>query len=156
MTLEKLYSSVSIITTLADGIPYGMTAAWVMQISFRPPMVAVAIGKSSTTLKMILKTGKFGINICGERCLETAIRFGTTSGPNKFEGINWEKRHDIPFIPDAIAFIVADVAERVDVGDHVLITARVVHEEILSTEEKPILYGEDSILTIGDLTKLEF
>ncbi len=156
MALEKLYSSVNIITTLNGGIPYGMTAAWVMQVSFEPPMVAVAIGKGSTTLKMILKTGKFGINICGERCLETAIRFGTTSGPDKFAGVEWEEKYGVPFIRDAIAFAVAEVTGKADAGDHTLITARIIHEETLSPGENPLLYGEDAILTIGDLTKLEF
>jgi len=156
VALEKLYSSVNIITTLNGGIPYGMTAAWVMQVSFEPPMVAVAIGKGGTTLRMILKTGRLGINTCGERCLETAIKFGTTSGPDKFAGVEWQERYGVPLVRGAIAFAVAEVMGKADAGDHTLITARVIHEETISPDKKPILYGEDAVLVIDRLSKIDF
>jgi len=53
---------VVIVGTMTDGRPNFMTAAWVTQLDFDPPLVGLALGEEQHTAKGILQSGQFSVN----------------------------------------------------------------------------------------------
>src|SRR5205814_5444691 len=51
----------------ADGQMNAMLADWVMQVSFKPRLVAVAIENDARTLRYIRETGSFSVNLLHEK-----------------------------------------------------------------------------------------
>jgi len=52
---------------------HGITAAWVMQAAFAPPMVAVAVENDSKGLPMIRDARAFAVNVLGLPVLAEAV-----------------------------------------------------------------------------------
>ncbi|OYV66929.1 MAG: flavin reductase, partial [Gemmatimonadetes bacterium 21-71-4] len=50
-------------TVMAEGEDHGMTANWVMQAAFAPPMVVVALENDSKSLPMIRDARGFAVNV---------------------------------------------------------------------------------------------
>src|SRR5213083_2324568 len=63
------------LTVRHDGEEHGMTASWVTQASFEPPMVAVAVENTSKTIAMIRDAHHFAVNLLqqGQRELAGAL-----------------------------------------------------------------------------------
>ena len=51
--LRQFSYGLYVVTVAADGEEHGMTANWVTQAAFEPPMVAVAVENTSRTIEMI-------------------------------------------------------------------------------------------------------
>src|SRR3989442_6356780 len=51
------------VTVAHDGDEHGMTANWVTQAAFEPPMVAVAVENTSKTISMIRDAHHFAVNV---------------------------------------------------------------------------------------------
>ena len=66
-----------VVTTRDERGPHGMTASWVMQVSLKPPMLAVAVDRRHTTYEMIRKTMVFAVNLLPKDRADIAERFFT-------------------------------------------------------------------------------
>src|SRR2546426_809614 len=77
------------LTVRHDGEEHGMTANWVTQASFEPPMVAVAVENTSKTIAMIRDAHHFAVNLLqqGQRELAGKLGRASTSAPHKLKGI---------------------------------------------------------------------
>jgi flavin reductase (DIM6/NTAB) family NADH-FMN oxidoreductase RutF len=113
-----------------EGASHAMTVNWMTQISFEPPMLAVAIEKESRTLPMVRGAGAFAISIFPTGAREVAGRLGRHSRnvPNKLEGVAHHPapRSGAPIIDTATGWLDCEVRTEVDAGDHVLMVAEVV------------------------------
>ena len=65
------------------------TAAWIMQASFDPLLLAVSINPSNASYELLHITGGFTVNVLKQGQLELARRLGTRSGrdEDKLAGI---------------------------------------------------------------------
>src|SRR6266568_4477657 len=85
------------LTVRHDGEEHGMTANWVTQASFEPPMVAVAVENTSKTIAMIRDAHHFAVNLlqqgqrelarnrspCKKRASSTPASAGTRPSPRR-------------------------------------------------------------------------
>jgi flavin reductase (DIM6/NTAB) family NADH-FMN oxidoreductase RutF len=71
---------VVLIGTVVDGTPNFMTVAWVSRVNSRPPLVAVAIGKSHHSHKGMQENRQFSVNIPDQKHLEVTDYCGLVSG----------------------------------------------------------------------------
>src|SRR5438876_9405355 len=67
------------LTVRHDGEEHGMTANWVTQASFEPPMVAVAVENTSKTIAMIRDAHHFAVNLLQQGQRELAGKLGRAS-----------------------------------------------------------------------------
>src|SRR2546426_5161486 len=76
------------LTVKHEGEEHGMTANWVSQTSFDPPMVVVAVENTSKTIGMIRDAHHFAINVLHEGQRELAGKLGRAAGgaPQKIKG----------------------------------------------------------------------
>lgn len=96
--LDMIVSSVAIITTKSGEKINGMTAAWVAQASFEPPLVVVSIAPERYTHQLIDESSVFAVNILSEGQVELGRNFGSKSGrdTDKFKGVNYVTKRQVP------------------------------------------------------------
>lgn len=120
-------SGVTVITTRLDGVLHGTTASAVSSLSLEPPMLLIAMNRTSVTGKAVLESGAFAVNILGEGADELARRFAA-KGEDKFDGVDVTLGdHGQPLLVDALAQLVCRVTQQVEVATHVVFLAE-VHE----------------------------
>lgn len=121
------------------------TAAWVMQVSFNPLMLAVSINPDNASYELLHASGGFTVNVLKRGQLELARRFGTRSGreEDKLAGIKSHPgRRGTPILDDALAYFDCEVMGRTRAGDHELVLGRVLDGKILDRGAAPLTYAE--------------
>lgn len=121
------------------------TAAWIMQASFNPLMLAVSINPDNASYELLHASGAFTVNVLKQGQLELARRLGTRSGRNedKLAGIRARPgRLGSPILEDALAYFECELMGRTRAGDHELILGKVVDGKILDRSGAPLTYAE--------------
>ncbi len=125
------------------GQPYAAaTVTWVSQASFEPPLVMVALRKDSWTNEAVRQTGSFAINLLGENQKEMAGRFfkKTDVDGDQLNGLAFaEGVNGSPLLREAIAYLECEEQERIEIGDHSVIVARIMEAGVRNPDASPIL-----------------
>jgi flavin reductase (DIM6/NTAB) family NADH-FMN oxidoreductase RutF len=120
----------------------GMMADWVMQVSFSPRLVAVALENDARTLENLRSNRVFSMNLLSAESSSMALaaKFaqpyydakvgGRASSPvrvhHKLDGIAYTRSPGgCPVLDDAIAWLECEAREFVPTGDHTLVIAHV-------------------------------
>lgn len=122
---------VSVVTSVADGLPHGTTVSAFASLSMDPPMVLVALDRGSDLLALVRLAGRFGVNVLGSTQSALALAFARKGGVGKFSGVQWELDHGLPRLPGAPGWLACDVTDLVDGGDHVVALGKVIAAETL-------------------------
>src|SRR2546426_1565208 len=114
-----------VVTVAHGGEEHGMTANWVTQAAFEPPMVAVAVENTSRTIGMIRDAHHFAVNLLqqGQRELAGKLGRASTSPPHKLKGIQTkpEPGAGAPILADALGWVEGGVAATLPSGAHTLV-----------------------------------
>lgn len=129
---------VTIVTTTAEDLPHGTTVSAFASLSLRPPMVTVALDRGSKVLSRITATGRFGVNVLARTQDDLALCFARR-GADRFAGVDWDFDHGLPRLGSAPGWLVCEVAQAVEGGDHLLILGLVTH--VKTTPAAPLVYG---------------
>jgi flavin reductase (DIM6/NTAB) family NADH-FMN oxidoreductase RutF len=141
-TLSFFASGVTVVTTVRDGQPYGMTVTSFASLSLHPPLVLVCIEKSVKTHEAIAASGRFAVNILGQGQAEISSRFAS-SMDNKFAGIaTREGESGLPLIASALATLECRVYDQLPGGDHTIFVGEVEHAT--SADGQPLIYFRSS------------
>ncbi len=124
-----------------DGNPHIMTVGWKMRTSFRPPMLAVAIGKQRSMHEIIKDSEEFVVAVPGADLSKEVLMCGKSSNEdvNRFELCGFSQKPGnfvkAPLIHKCIASFECKVTNLLDTGDHTIFVGEVlatwVHEEPL-------------------------
>lgn len=131
-------TGVTVITTMRDGLPAGMTASAVASLSLDPVLLLVCISNRLPTHEAIEQSRAFVVNVLGEGQEELALRFARPA-QDKFAGVELRRDHALPVLDAAIAHFVCDVHERFPGGDHSIFTG-LVRECGATPGKRPLLY----------------
>src|SRR5207245_10604092 len=130
--------------TVLRGVPYGpyavtvahrceehgMTANWVTQASFEPPMVVVAVENTSKTIDLIRDAHHFGLNVLhdGQRDLAGKLGRSSANTPQKLKGIKTKPApvSGAPILTEALGWLECRVVATMPSGDHTLVRGEVV------------------------------
>ena len=129
---------VSVVTSMADGLPHGTTVSAFASLSMTPPMVLVSLDRASDLLAVVRASGRFGINVLGATQATLALTFARKGGTGKFQGARWEIDHDLPRLPGAPGWLACEVAALVEGGDHVVAMGTVIAAD--TRDGKPLTY----------------
>ena len=61
-TLGQWASGVTVITTLREGKPHGMTASSFSSLSLEPPLVLVSVDQRARLHQLLPQTGRYGVS----------------------------------------------------------------------------------------------
>ncbi|HEU5170564.1 MAG TPA: flavin reductase family protein [Gemmatimonadales bacterium] len=144
-TFRRLTSGVYVVGVADRGRRDAFTAAWVMQVSFRPPLVALSVNPANLSHGILVGGGGFAVSVLERGRLDLARRFGTRTGTDvdKLVGIAWRAgRTGAPILEEAIAFLDCRLEARHPAGDHELMIGRAVEGAVLRPEAAPITHAE--------------
>ncbi|MGF1481466.1 MAG: flavin reductase family protein [Cyanophyceae cyanobacterium] len=129
----------------------GFTISWLMQSSFKPPMVVNCVKQDSGSHEMIKKSGVYAVSFLDNSQKEIAAQFFKPKRRvgNKFEEIEFYEGQETgcPIISDSLGYIECKVVGAVEDGDHTVFVGEVVgagvHREgkQLSLEDTEWQYG---------------
>jgi flavin reductase (DIM6/NTAB) family NADH-FMN oxidoreductase RutF len=142
---HRLSYGVYVVGVAAGDRRDGFTAAWVMQASFDPLLLALSINSSNASYELLHAGGGFTVNVLKQGQLDLARRFGTRSGRNedKLAGVRWRPgRCGAPILEQALAYFDCELAGRHRAGDHELVLGRVVDGKILDQGATPLTYAD--------------
>lgn len=113
------------------------TANWLTQVSFEPPMVALAVENDARSLGMIRRSGRFGVCVLAREQRELAGHLGRSSqrNPAKLADVAYHLVEDTPVLDAALGFVICRVAASQSAGDHTLLVGRVVEAGLLREGE---------------------
>ena len=118
------------------------TAAWIMQVSFKPPLLAIAINPENYSYTLLKKTGICTLNVLSENQLAIAEHFGKPH-KDKMAGFNWQQgKTFVPFLAESLAYFDCEVSDYVKAGDHTIAICNVLDGKILQQSNKPLLYSQ--------------
>jgi 3-hydroxy-9,10-secoandrosta-1,3,5(10)-triene-9,17-dione monooxygenase reductase component len=141
-------TGVTVITTMHEGRPAGMTASAVASLSLDPVLLLVCIANRLPTHQAIEGARRFVVNVLGEGQEELALRFARPA-PDKFAGVPLESGRDLPVLEDAIAYFVCDVQESFPGGDHSIFIG-LVRDCRTQSGKRPLLYFRSGFGALHD------
>ena len=127
-TFHQLSYGVYVISTWDKGRATGCTANSAMQITSEPATVAISINHDNYTNQCIRESGRFAISILGEKSDPGIIGvFGFKSGRdhNKFDEVDMLEKSYMPVVADACAYIVCEVADKMETSTHTVFLGKV-------------------------------
>lgn len=131
---------------VSDGeVRDAFTAAWVMQVSFDPLLLALSINPEHASYPLLHAGRGFTINVLKQGQLDLARRFGTRSGrdEDKLAGIPWRSgRTGAPILEDALAYFDCELSGQMGAGDHDLTLGRVVGGKVLDRNALALTYAD--------------
>lgn len=123
--LGHFATGITVMTSIDDKGPMGLTCQAFMSLSLRPQLVAIGISIQSTTWPRMKAVGRFCVNVMNEN-QESLCRAFSVSGQNKFERVGWSSGEcGLPLLIDSLAWIECSPQQVHDGGDHHLIVAKV-------------------------------
>ena len=121
------------------------TAAWIMQASFDPLLLAVSINPDNASYELLHASGWFTVNVLKQDQLDLARHFGTKSGRDRDKLARVRIRPGqagSPILEDALAYFECVLEGRTRAGDHELVLGRVMNGQILDPKAAPLTYAE--------------
>jgi len=121
------------------------TAAWVMQTSFDPLLLALSINPDNASHPLLHAGGGFTVNVLKQGQEDLARRFGTRSGrdEDKLAGVSWRPgRTGAPVLQDSLAYFDCKLTGRLAAGDHEVVLGRVADGAILDPSARPLTYAD--------------
>lgn len=140
-----------VVTVAHGGEEHGMTANWLTQAAFEPPMIAVAVENTSKTIGMIRDSHHFAVNVLqkGQRDLAGKLGRSSQQAPHKLKGIKTKPAPgaNTPVLADALGWVECRLVTTLPAGDHTLVLGEVIeagveHEgEALTLQEAGFKYS---------------
>lgn len=107
------------------------TAAWVMQVSFDPVMLALSINPEHNSYRLLESGRCCTVNIIDRDQMAIAEHFGR-SVPDKMVGYAWQQaKTGAPVLSDGLAYFDCELSHFTDAGDHRIAVLRVVDAAML-------------------------
>lgn len=125
------------------------TAAWVMQVSFGPPLICFSINKDHYSYQLLQQSGTCCISVLSKQQFEIAEHFGR-SIKDKMLAYPWLKnKTGSPALTDCLAYFDCQVDHYSEAGDHIIAICRVTDAAVLS-KGQPLLYQETGNMDESD------
>lgn len=142
-TLFKLINHGVYVIGVADGERRNaFTAAWVMQVSFKPPLLAISINPHHYSFQLMQASGICSVNVLDQHQLLIAEHFGRSDIADKMSGFSWQtKTTGAPILTSSLAYFDCEVSHYTEAGDHQIAVCHVLSAAKLN-QGQPLLYAQ--------------
>lgn len=138
----KLTHGVYVVGVCAENKFNVFTASWVMQVSFNPMMLAIAINPNHRSYDLMKKGQSFTVNVLKDHQKEMALHCAS-SHADRLESLSWRKASlGAPILNEAMAWFECKIMNESIAGDHVIVAGKVIAGGILDDQAKPLIYAE--------------
>lgn len=142
-----LASGLVVVTTWAEGRPWGLTVSSCCSVSAEPPTLLVSLGRHTRSAHDIAAAGRFGIGILGESQLDVAQLGAAPGQPKWLDGhcepagaVSPEEVFEAPVLRDALAHLDCRVVQTVPVADHLIFLGEVERIRHGDSVSSPLVY----------------
>ena len=141
---QRLTQGVYVVGVAHGEVRNAFTAAWVMQVSFDPLLLALSINPQHSSYKLLKEGGAFSVNVLKKGQLELAAHYGRPSGrENKLAFTEWATGFfGAPLLIESLAWFECQVVAEYPAGDHVLVLGKVINGKLLDSKAEPMAYRE--------------
>jgi flavin reductase (DIM6/NTAB) family NADH-FMN oxidoreductase RutF len=140
---ERLTQGVYVVGVAHGEARNAFTAAWVMQVSYDPLLLALSINPEHSSYSLLKEGRAFSINVLKKGQLDLAARFGRSDGSNKLTSTEWTAdRFGLPLLRQALAWFGCRVVSEHPAGDHRLVLGKVFGGKLLDPQAEPMSYRE--------------
>jgi flavin reductase (DIM6/NTAB) family NADH-FMN oxidoreductase RutF len=142
---RRLTLGVYVVGVAGDGRADAFTAAWVMQASFDPLLLALSINREHASYPLLHAGGGFVVNLLKREQLDLARAFGTLSGRDrdKLAPVRWRPgRGGAPILEEALGYFDCRLEGSMPAGDHDLVLGRVLEARLLDPNAVPLTYAD--------------
>ncbi|MCS7145999.1 MAG: flavin reductase family protein [Nitrososphaerota archaeon] len=148
----RLYpQGVTVVTTKINGRPFGMTVSSFTSVSMDPPLVMMAIDRSSNTHKAFIDSQIFVVHLLSsDQAQLSEIFAGRAKTENRFEGIGYDEGvGGVPILRDAPAHLICQKYKVYEAGDHDLILCEILEVVVKRRDFKPLIYRDRAYTTVA-------
>lgn len=148
-------SGVSVVSSMADDQPFGLTCSAICSVSVTPPLLLACISSSSATLAAIIRAGAFTVSVLDTESRAVSDMFAGP-GHQQFASINWHRgqRTGMPVLAAALAYAECTVHRVSEAGDHTIVLGKVVDGTADDTRD-PLGYWRANYLHLPNAIELQ-
>jgi len=144
---QRLTQGVYVVGVAHGQARNAFTAAWVMQVSFDPLLLALSINPQHSSYALLKQGGAFSANVLKKGQLNLAAHFARAAGADKLASTAWtEGRTGAPLLQECLAWFECRLISEHPAGDHVLALGRVIDGRLLDARAEPMIYSETGAL----------
>jgi 3-hydroxy-9,10-secoandrosta-1,3,5(10)-triene-9,17-dione monooxygenase reductase component len=137
--LGRFCTGVTVVTSLLDGEPVGMTCQAFSSVSLEPPLVMFIPAKTSRAWPQMQQAGHFCVNLLARDQEELSNVFASR-GTDKYAGVSWTaSTTGAPLLDGVIGFVDCTIHAVHDAGDHWIVIGR-VQDLGVTDEVDPLLF----------------
>ena len=120
-------TGVTVVTSVRDGEPRGVTVSSFASVSVDPPLVLICINREARSYLFISESKVFCVNILSGDQERLAARFASKMRANQFDGVPYSTgATGAPILDGIVAHLACEVAEEHHAGTHSIFIGRVV------------------------------
>ena len=140
--LSRFASGVTVVTTIGDQAPHGLTVSAFTAVSAAPPRVLVCLGNDTDSKPLIERARCFAVHILGRQHVALGPRFAklVPGVEDLFAGLAYRQEHTgAPILEQCLGWLDRRVESLLPVGDHTIFVGA-VEAASLAAEGEPVLY----------------
>jgi 3-hydroxy-9,10-secoandrosta-1,3,5(10)-triene-9,17-dione monooxygenase reductase component len=132
--LGRFCTGVTVVTSISNGQPVGMTCQSFSSVSLDPPLVLFCPAKSSRAWPRMQRAGFFCVNLLSHDQHELSNGFAA-KGTDKFAGVSWRpSATGAPLLDGVLGWVDCTIYAVHEAGDHYVVLGRVMD---LGVEDAP-------------------
>ena len=140
---QRLTQGVYVVGVAHGEMRNAFTAAWVMQVSFDPLLLALSINPRHSSYRLLKEGRAFSINVLRKGQLDLADGYGRPARADKLASTEWTTgRNGIPLLLESLAWFECKVVGEYPAGDHVLVLGKVIGGRLLDPKAEAMAYRE--------------
>ncbi len=125
--LSRFASGVTVVTTMSNGQPVGMTCQSFSSVSLDPPLVLFVPARTSRAWPLMQRAGKFCVNFLadGQKDLSNTM---ASRGADKFADVGWEPSPvtGSPIFDGTLGHVDCSIHAVHEAGDHYVVIGKVL------------------------------
>jgi 3-hydroxy-9,10-secoandrosta-1,3,5(10)-triene-9,17-dione monooxygenase reductase component len=140
--LGRFASGVTVVTSVSDGEPVGMTCQSFSSVSLTPPLVLFCPAKTSRAWPRIHRSGRFCVNLLAHDQADLS-NLMAARGVDKFASVEWRRSPATgsPLLDGILGYVDCTIEAVHEAGDHHIVVGRV--QELDTTDvTSPLLFFE--------------
>ncbi len=131
--LQHMTQGVYVVGVVDGDKTNAFTAAWVMQVSFAPILLAISINPEHYSYQLLKKGGVCSVNILSREQTHIAAHFGQSGIQDKMAMGTWAPAlTGAPILQESLAYLDCKVSHETSAGDHRLVICEVLEARKLN------------------------
>jgi flavin reductase (DIM6/NTAB) family NADH-FMN oxidoreductase RutF len=152
--MSRLASGVTVVTTMCEGVPHGLTVSAFNSVSATPPRVLVCLGNETDSKPLIERSGRFAVHILGRDHAALGTRFAklnpAAAEQDLFAGLAYRSEQTgCPILNDCLAWLDCTVLAAMPIGDHTIFVGSVEAAGHEPADGEPVLYYRRAWRVLG-------